>query len=652
MIPTEPTVIETLPDPLNQNNLNNNHVKSQPHPHPSQQQQSRPSSLVFADDEPLPSGYGIVSRDVNPRDMEGWTEVLEEWKRISTRPKNLTDLVKKGIPDALRGEVWQLLAGCPPESNQELASTYASLLSKECPDEVYVKRDIGRTFPAHDYFRETESVGQEALYRVLKAYAVYDEEVGYCQGFSFIAAALLLHMPEEQAFSVLVKIMSDYGLRFALKDGFETLYLRFYQLDRLIEDHLSDLWKHFSTQHIESHMYASQWFLTLFTAKFPLYVVFYILDIYLLEGTPVLFQVSLSLLQLSKDDLVKLDFEGILKYFRIQLPKNYTSEENAKILMQLACSKRVKNQLTSYEKAYHAIREADRQKGNTIKLMQKENKRLVYSNMRLEQENDDLARELICSKINLRKQLDELEDKNDNLIKEVNQSQMFIRELEEERKRLLEEVNQLKEVCRREVVSSEKEITRQSSIISDYKSICSQLSHRLEKMQSCHQQKIDRILQSIRSCETCHQKASLVANDQLVNGGVNGSVSSSQNQSLDSTILPSSPSTSSNDEESLDKRVRELELELAQTKLALVEAECINQDLVHEARELREQIVASQQHHSKPTWIHKTLTTIREARHAVKERSQQHQQPTTPTTSTSVSSRNSVSRSNSKDFGS
>jgi len=650
MIPTEPTVIETLPDPLNQNNLNNNHVKSQPHPH--SQQQNRPSSLVFADDEPLPSGYGVVSRDVNPRDMEGWTEVLEEWRRTSTRPKNLTDLVKKGIPDALRGEVWQLLAGCPPESNQELASTYASLLSKECPDEVYVKRDIGRTFPAHDYFRETGSVGQEALYRVLKAYAVYDEEVGYCQGFSFIVAALLLHMPEEQAFSVLVKIMSDYGLRFALKDGFETLYLRFYQLDRLIEDHLSDLWKHFSTQHIESHMYASQWFLTLFTAKFPLYVVFYILDIYLLEGTPVLFQVSLSLLQLSKDDLVKLDFEGILKYFRIQLPKNYTSEENAKILMQLACSKRVKNQLTSYEKAYHAIREADRQKGNTIKLMQKENKRLVYSNMRLEQENDDLARELICSKINLRKQLDELEDKNDNLIKEVNQSQMFIRELEEERKRLLEEVNQLKEVCRREVVSSEKEITRQSSIISDYKSICSQLSHRLEKMQSCHQQKIDRILQSIRSCETCHQKASLVANDQLVNGGVNGSVSSSQNQSLDSTILPSSPSTSSNDEESLDKRVRELELELAQTKLALVEAECINQDLVHEERELREQIVASQQHHSKPTWIHKTLTTIREARHAVKERSQQHQQPTTPTTSTSVSSRNSVSRSNSKDFGS
>ena len=57
--------------------------------------------------------------------------------------------------------------------------------------------------------------------------------------------------------------------------------------------------------------------------------------------------------------------------------------------------------------------------GNAIKLMQQENKRLVYSNVRLEQENDDLARELISSKIALRRQLDLCEDRNDHLSKEV-----------------------------------------------------------------------------------------------------------------------------------------------------------------------------------------------------------------------------------------
>ena len=33
--------------------------------------------------------------------------------------------------------------------------------------------------------------------------------------------------------------------------------------------------------HIETHMYASQWFLTLFTAKFPLPMVYSIMDLFL-----------------------------------------------------------------------------------------------------------------------------------------------------------------------------------------------------------------------------------------------------------------------------------------------------------------------------------------------------------------------------------
>ena len=46
------------------------------------------------------------------------------------------------------------------------------------------------------------------LFNVMKAYAVSDPEVGYCQGSAFIAGMLLLHMPEEDAFSVLVKLLS------------------------------------------------------------------------------------------------------------------------------------------------------------------------------------------------------------------------------------------------------------------------------------------------------------------------------------------------------------------------------------------------------------------------------------------------------------
>ena len=50
-----------------------------------------------------------------------------------------------------------------------------------------------------------------------------------------------------------------------------------------------------------------------------------------------------SFFKTSKDDLLLTDFEGALKFFRVQLPKRYRSEENAKKLMELACNMKVKS---------------------------------------------------------------------------------------------------------------------------------------------------------------------------------------------------------------------------------------------------------------------------------------------------------------------
>lgn len=92
-------------------------------------------------------------------------------------------------------------------------------------------------------------------------------------------------MPEEQAFMLLCKLMEDsrYALREMYKANFENLQVRFHQLTCLIQDNLPDLYAHFDDLKVECHMYASQWFLTLFTAKFPLYLVFRIMDIFLYE---------------------------------------------------------------------------------------------------------------------------------------------------------------------------------------------------------------------------------------------------------------------------------------------------------------------------------------------------------------------------------
>lgn len=155
-------------------------------------------------------------------------------------------------------------------------------------------------------------------------------------------------MPEEDAFCVLASLMYDYGLRDLYKQGFEVLYLRLYQLERLIKDHLPKLYEHFQNCGIETHMYASQWLLTLFTARFPLCFVFHVLDVFLLDGISLLFQVALTLLSICENDLRQLDFEGILKYFRVTLPKKCRSSSQARRIMKMACERKIKK-LKQYE---------------------------------------------------------------------------------------------------------------------------------------------------------------------------------------------------------------------------------------------------------------------------------------------------------------
>ena len=76
-------------------------------------------------------------------------------------------------------------------------------------------------------FRFTTEAGKLSLMRVLRAYAVYDPEVNYCQGMNFLAALLLIWMPSEaQAFGGLVVLMQERGLRELYKEDMTTLQVR------------------------------------------------------------------------------------------------------------------------------------------------------------------------------------------------------------------------------------------------------------------------------------------------------------------------------------------------------------------------------------------------------------------------------------------
>lgn len=117
-------------------------------------------------------------------------------------PKVIKQAIKGGVPRTLRGDVWKFLAEqftlnvAPVDTNKfpNYNTPYNVLLKSLTEHQHAIFIDLGRTFPNHQYYKDSLGVGQLSLFNVLKAYSILDPELGYCQGLGFICGVLLLHV--------------------------------------------------------------------------------------------------------------------------------------------------------------------------------------------------------------------------------------------------------------------------------------------------------------------------------------------------------------------------------------------------------------------------------------------------------------------------
>lgn len=316
------------------------------------------------------SGVSTSATDAaTPIDWDFWQTVVNEGPQAVSRtsPEELAAAVSSGIPQTIRGVIWQVLAGSKNDDLEgiyhELRSRGTSVELKETPsqqtlavgqpiDSIKEKESVssskssirsghstpatsaniglGSPSPSHEmtdplssakvqvqlaadrakrakedaaalaklekmikrdmgsrtsFSKYTTAAGlQEPLFNICKAYALFDDVVGYPQGMNFIIMPLLFIMSEEEAFCLLVRLMNKYQLRELFIHDMPGLHLHLYQFERLLEDLEPALYCHLNRRGVTPRLYATQWFLTLFAYRFPLQLVMRVYDLVLCEG--------------------------------------------------------------------------------------------------------------------------------------------------------------------------------------------------------------------------------------------------------------------------------------------------------------------------------------------------------------------------------
>ncbi|KAA0199046.1 TBC1 domain-containing protein [Fasciolopsis buskii] len=339
--------------------------------------------------------WGSSSPSSNATLTEQWSHVVNNWDNYAKKRSYVSDLIRKGVPDEYRPLIWQLYTGAYDSAPRRL---YYGYLEVESPVEKAIRRDIARTFPKHDLFKEENGYGQETLFRVIKAYSVHDREVGYCQGSGFIVGLLLMQLPELDAFAVLVQLMNDYRLREMYKPSMVELGVCMYQLERLLAEHLPDLYSHFVTHSFAPSLYASAWFLTLFSTILPIPMATRVMDMYIVEGVYFIFRMALAILKFSAEKLLTADMESMVVYLQHEGPTQWEQHSSAIFESANAFKLNVKK-LKKLEKEYLTMRSQEREDQIELRRLRTENGLLLQRVTRLEEECGLMADRLVQSQM-------------------------------------------------------------------------------------------------------------------------------------------------------------------------------------------------------------------------------------------------------------
>eukprot|EP01102_Stenamoeba_stenopodia_P004700 TRINITY_DN15020_c0_g1_i1.p1 TRINITY_DN15020_c0_g1~~TRINITY_DN15020_c0_g1_i1.p1 ORF type:complete len:570 (-),score=80.19 TRINITY_DN15020_c0_g1_i1:58-1767(-) len=224
----------------------------------------------------------------------------------------LRTMVRKGIPDDMRGMLWQYLSGSLNKRSVECETDYKTLISEAQQQEKSIfandiEKDLNRSLPEHPFYHTDQGI--IALRNVLLTYATLNPDVGYSQSMNLIVALLLLYMNEESAFWMLRTICEDivpenyhHHMIGTIVD--QTIF------EDLLETHLPNVSDHLKAMEVPLNAITQPWFFSFFVGYVPLELALHVIDCFFFDGPSVLFAVGIAIFKHREAvllDLVRAD---------------------------------------------------------------------------------------------------------------------------------------------------------------------------------------------------------------------------------------------------------------------------------------------------------------------------------------------------------
>lgn len=252
-------------------------------------------------------------------------------KYYSKSPKKFKTKVFEGSSSIFRWLSWLICSDIPIERS---VKSYCHLSQYKLKDniETQINKDILRTMTENEI---TIPELHKPLFRILKALALLDPEMSYCQGMNFISGFMLLLSDgnEIDTFYLLMALFSNtfnssYSLRGFFIESFPKLYFYAFVFNHLLEKNLSGVYNHFNSIDLFPDCWVIKWFQTLYVHIFPFDCTVRIWDGIFAFGLTFIISVALSIVTLFQKELMStFNLEDVVEFFRRLNPKYYHIKE-------------------------------------------------------------------------------------------------------------------------------------------------------------------------------------------------------------------------------------------------------------------------------------------------------------------------------------